>query len=722
MRVKMRGRGRAGALAAAVIVAAGAWAAVGGGGPAGAATLPGGTWGLPQAMPGLAALNGAQVQGTNGNTLKAISCTSPGNCAAIGNYRAVSGTQPFTATETDGTWGNAQPVSGTPISSSNSSDPLNAVSCGAPGSCTAVGSHYNPSGNVGYLATEANGGAWTARTLPGTIGPDTVQTSLIRSVSCTGPGDCTVVGDYTATPPGGGGAFTLDESGGTWGTPQPVAGLPAGASSSSVTSSALFSVSCSAPGDCTAGGDYNTGTGNVPFVVSESGGTWGTPQAVPDFAALNSTSSGNTSGYVLSVSCPDTTDCAAVGYYAVTTGGTVSSAAFTADEAGGAWGPAKPLDIPSEVNGPTRITVGCRAAGNCVVAGSVFVAGSGTSAAEAFDAAETSSGGWGQGQALPGIPAGDQSGFHALSCVPEGDCTVLGGYAPAAAQGGQIFAATIGTDGSTGTVRPVQPAVSGTTPVTVGGIACPQDGYCTLIEDSGPVVQLVSEATAATVSLSASAPTVTYGDEQAETLTATVASPDGGTPTGKVTVSSGSATVCSITLTNGTGSCKLPATALPAGTDRLTATYSGDVSYAAAISTATITVAKATYSGTIRLTKMGLCLDDRGNSTGNGAVVQVWQCNGAASQQWQVFSDGTIRHNGLCLDARANGTANGTKVQLWACTLAANQKWDTRSWRIHYDNPAAVNKVLDDRGSGGNGTQQQIWTNTGGANQIWATT
>ena len=67
-----------------------------------------------------------------------------------------------------------------------------------------------------------------------------------------------------------------------------------------------------------------------------------------------------------------------------------------------------------------------------------------------------------------------------------------------------------------------------------------------------------------------------------------------------------------------------------------------------------------TYSGTIRLSKMGYCLDDRNNSSSNGAVVQVWRCNGLANQRWQVMSDGTIRHNGLCLDAAGYGTANGT--------------------------------------------------------------
>ena len=128
-----------------------------------------------------------------------------------------------------------------------------------------------------------------------------------------------------------------------------------------------------------------------------------------------------------------------------------------------------------------------------------------------------------------------------------------------------------------------------------------------------------------------------------------------------------------------------------------------------------------TYSGTIRLTQMGYCLDDRGNSASNGGVVQVWRCNGLPNQQWQVMSDGTIRINGLCLDAPDHGITNGTKVQLWACTGRPNQQWNTRNWRVNYTNPAASNQVLDDPGYGGNGTQQELWANTGTRNQIWAT-
>jgi hypothetical protein len=68
-------------------------------------------------------------------------------------------------------------------------------------------------------------------------------------------------------------------------------------------------------------------------------------------------------------------------------------------------------------------------------------------------------------------------------------------------------------------------------------------------------------------------PAETYGDEQADQLSVTVTSQYGGTPDGTVTVNSGSATVGTITLVSGSGSCALPATGLPGGTDQPTASY-----------------------------------------------------------------------------------------------------------------------------------------------------
>ena len=123
-------------------------------------------------------------------------------------------------------------------------------------------------------------------------------------------------------------------------------------------------------------------------------------------------------------------------------------------------------------------------------------------------------------------------------------------------------------------------------------------------------------------------------------------------------------------------------------------------------------------TGTIHLTKMGLYLDDRNNSSANGAVVQVWQGTGGAAQVWQVMSDGTVRHNGLCLDAVGGGKTNGTKIDLWTCGAGkSNQQWNTKNWRV--TNPVS-GKVLNDAGYGGNGTQQVLWTNTGTSNEVWA--
>jgi hypothetical protein len=128
----------------------------------------------------------------------------------------------------------------------------------------------------------------------------------------------------------------------------------------------------------------------------------------------------------------------------------------------------------------------------------------------------------------------------------------------------------------------------------------------------------------------------------------------------------------------------------------------------------------ATYSGTIRLSKLGLCLDDRSDSNTPGAVVQVWGCNRRASQQWLVMSNGTIEHNGLCLDT-GGGTASGTKVELWTCTGSSSQQWDVTDGRIYFGSSPASGVVVDDTGFGRAGTQQEIWVNNGGANQIWAT-
>jgi hypothetical protein len=587
-------------LAVATVVAAGAWAAIGTGGPADATdvngqatatgpTVPGGTWGPAQPVPGVAAL--APSGYTPGSTsLTTITCTAAGTCTAVGSYEASKSgiiTQwPVVVSETAGTWGNAQLVSSTDDLGTGTTASLSRVSCGAAGDCTAAGLFAGTDGKShGFLVTEA-AGTWGTATAIDDSGLGASLVTGVAALSCRAAGDCTAVGTYapdsgtTIVPR----AFTMDESNGVWGAPQPVTGQDALLSATG-SSFIVQSLSCGAPGDCTMGGTAEDGTGGEPFLASESGGTWGDARAVPGFQSLPGASNGS----VLSMSCPDNGDCAAVGIYATAT----SSLPYTIDEAGGTWGTAHPLSLPSGATLASAPKVACWSAGNCTATGEFHTTGY-----LPFAAIE-SGGTWGTARLIPGLPAGTTgSSVTALSCAPAGECTILGWYsAPAAAF--QEFTATVSASGSVGTAQPL-PAAYSRQRSTIA-LSCPQSGYCALV--TGPSGNLlVSEATAATVTLKASAPAITYGSEQSETLTATVSSPAGGTPTGTVTVTDGTATACVITLQTGTGTCTLDPTVLPSSVanpgdfDTLTATYSGDASYLSATSTTGVTVAQGRAS------------------------------------------------------------------------------------------------------------------------------
>lgn len=101
---------------------------------------------------------------------------------------------------------------------------------------------------------------------------------------------------------------------------------------------------------------------------------------------------------------------------------------------------------------------------------------------------------------------------------------------------------------------------------------------------SPPQALTVTKPIATTTILTQSAPLLIFGREQAEHLTVQATSSGSGTPTGTVTVTAGSATVCTTTLASGTGSCTLTASQLPSGTYQLTASYSGDTTFAASAS------------------------------------------------------------------------------------------------------------------------------------------
>jgi hypothetical protein len=579
---------------AAVVIGSATGLAISAGGAAGAATgTSGATWGAARDIPGLAALanNGG---GLNPAKVSAVGCGSAANCVAVGDYTqpvAPGNTVPFVSTETDGTWGDAQPLAGLPTLATGSTANLTSVSCGTPDSCTAVGNFAAATGGLQIFAVTETDGTWGTPAVLDTSVQGDVQSIGVDGLSCSAAGECALVGDYTPVTTGAVAVpvpFTVDESAGTWGAVQPLAGLaslqpapgnlPAGDSS-------LTTVSCGAVGDCTAGGVYAYGEYQEPFIVSEAGHVWGQPQPIPALSSGGQYSEGPNE--VTSVSCPDATDCAVVGTYFPQIN--ASGEIFTVDEAAGVWGQANTLSIPSTdaVGNSGTDFVSCRSAGDCVIAGT---------AGEVVTATESSAGAWSAATAIPGTAPADGDDVTDLACVPKGDCTLLGVDTPGNQLPYEVFSATSPDGSPFGSAQEV--ASSGNDDVQGNPqLACPQNGQCTvtyngLSSTTGlSFPQLVTELSTATITLSASALKATYGAEQAVTLTATASSAAGGTPTGAVSVTGpGGTPVCSITLTGGTGSCTLTSRQLPVGTDTLTAAYAGDDSYLSASSTTTITI------------------------------------------------------------------------------------------------------------------------------------
>jgi hypothetical protein len=106
-----------------------------------------------------------------------------------------------------------------------------------------------------------------------------------------------------------------------------------------------------------------------------------------------------------------------------------------------------------------------------------------------------------------------------------------------------------------------------------------------------------------TTTLVSSSTKVTYGYEQAATVSVAVA-PEyaGSTPAGSVVLRASSTPLCSATLSGGTAKCTLLARQLPAGTYSLTATYSGSAAFFGSTSAATtLRVSKEAVKTTLAL-------------------------------------------------------------------------------------------------------------------------
>jgi len=386
-----------------------------------------GTWGHAREVRGLSALHV-----THYAYVSTASCASAGNCSAGGFYDSKSTGGPrqlFVVSETGGTWGTAEAVTGIPFTGNPDTF---SVSCGAAGDCGAVGDYSNAPDQVQAFVLNQAGGTWgTAEQAPGTAALNTGEHAGLTSVSCASAGNCSAGGFYTDSS-GHHQAFVISETSGTWRTAEKV---PGAAALNAGGNAAINSVSCASAGNCSAGGYYNDGSALQAFVVNETNGTWAKAKEVPGTAALNVRGTAETG----SVSCASAGNCSAAGYYS----GSSFVHPFVVSETNGTWGTAEQVPGMTALNaiGSAFVTaVSCGAAGNCSVGGYYDV--DGHAGTQAWVADQTG-GTWGNAENLPGTSPGSPSNGNgssiaSVSCISATRC-VAGGTNPDSSGGQQAI-------------------------------------------------------------------------------------------------------------------------------------------------------------------------------------------------------------------------------------------------------------------------------------------
>ncbi len=339
-----------------------------------------------------------QIPAPDGGQFTAVSCVDPTDCTAVGftNETSTSGPTPIAVTESNGIWGDLFVFPG---GGSLSESVLYSVSCTAPGDCTAVGDSGEDHGAGAHdptYAIETNGVWGPVTTFSGTVGDG----SDMDDVSCAAAGYCVAVGTIgyveEAGPSTAAAAIEID---GVWGPDTVLAPPP------TTTSANLTSVSCPTINVCYALG---TDSGGTPYVVEESSGVWGQPQllaASPDLVAID---------------CPTAGSCTAVG----------NNDYSTLND--GAW---SSFGLP----GIDMTSVSCVDAIDCTALGSGYV---------------TETGGvWGSPMTISGFPLGGED-LSSVSCTSSTACTAVGYDGNTDGNNNQPFYVTSAAPSSTPTPTP----------------------------------------------------------------------------------------------------------------------------------------------------------------------------------------------------------------------------------------------------------------------------
>ena len=199
---------------------------------------------------------------TGGASLNSLSCVSAGNCVAVGTYGTTAGfTQAMTVAEVNGVWGAAQELvppanaSTAPVGGEMAGASLASVTCTSPGDCVAVGAYAIATGAGAPMAASEVGGVWGQAV---ELNPSRSEIVGMDSVTCDPGGDCVAVGsELCCDSPWLYKPLVAVDTSGVWGETGAL-NLPF----SQVQPSTLTSVACDTLASCTAVGYDYSGPGN----------------------------------------------------------------------------------------------------------------------------------------------------------------------------------------------------------------------------------------------------------------------------------------------------------------------------------------------------------------------------------------------------------------------------------------------------------------------------
>lgn len=128
---------------------------------------------------------------------------------------------------------------------------------------------------------------------------------------------------------------------------------------------------------------------------------------------------------------------------------------------------------------------------------------------------------------------------------------------------------------------------------------------------------------------------------------------------------------------------------------------------------------------TIRpLADQSFCLDVAASNNKDGAIVQIYRCNGTSAQQWTQTGNFFTIFGNKCLNVKDGGTNDGTRLQIWTCdpttSTDRNNLWSLSNNNLRWQK--LPGKCLDvTNGVYGDRTPAQVWgCSAGNRNQQWA--